>query len=65
LELQRQFVDGLLAVFGRRSARDRAACEALVAATVALVTARFVTGEIASVPAVRKPLIDLAVARFG
>jgi AcrR family transcriptional regulator len=62
LELQQQFVDGLMAVFGRRSARDRAACEALVAATVALVTARFVAGDVAGVRAVRRPLVDLAGA---
>lgn len=60
LELQQQFVDGLMAVFGRRSARDRAACEALVGATVALVTARFVAGDVAGVRAVRRPLVDLA-----
>jgi AcrR family transcriptional regulator len=65
LELQQQFVDGLLAIFGRRSARDRAACDALVGATVALVTARFVAGDIAGVRAVRRPLVDLATARFG
>ncbi len=60
LELQQQFVDGLMVVFGRRSARDRAACEALVGATVALVTARFVAGDVAGVRAVRRPLVDLA-----
>jgi TetR/AcrR family transcriptional regulator len=65
LELQQQFVDGLVRIFGRRSARDRAACEALVGATVALVTARFVAGDIAGVRTVRKPLVDLAAARFG
>ena len=65
LELQQQFVDGLLAIFGRRSARDRAACEALVAATVALVTARFVAGDVAGVKNVRRPLVDLAAARFA
>jgi AcrR family transcriptional regulator len=62
LELQRQFVDGLLGIFGRRSAHDRAACEALVGAAVALVTARFVAGDVAGVRAVRRPLVDLADA---
>lgn len=65
LELQRQFVDGLVAIFGRRSARDRAACEALVAATVALVTARFVDGDVAGVRTVRRTLVELAAARFS
>jgi AcrR family transcriptional regulator len=62
LELQAEFVDGLLTIFDRRSARDRAACEALVGATVALVTARFVAGDVAGVHAVRRPLVDLASA---
>jgi len=62
LELQGQFVDGLLIVFGRSSARDRAACEALVGAAVALVTARFVTGDVAAVRDVRRPVLDLAAA---
>ncbi len=62
LELQGQFVDGLVTVFGRSSARDRAACEALVGAAVALVTARFVTGDVAAVRDVRRPVLDLAAA---
>jgi AcrR family transcriptional regulator len=62
LELQAEFVDGLLAIFDRRSARDRAACEALIGATVALVTARFVAGDVAGVRGVRRPLLDLASA---
>jgi AcrR family transcriptional regulator len=65
LELQQQFVDGLLTIFGRRSARDRAACEALVAATVALVTARFVAGDVTGVRAVRRPILDLARGYFS
>lgn len=62
LELQSEFVDGLLTIFDRRSTRDRAACEALVGATVALVTARFVAGDIAGVRSVRRPVMDLASA---
>ena len=62
LELQAAFVDGLLTIFDRRTARDRAACEALVGATVALVTARFVAGDVAGVRGVRRPLVDLANA---
>jgi AcrR family transcriptional regulator len=65
LELQQQFVEGLLTIFGRRSARDRAACEALVAATVALVTARFVAGDVTGVRAVRRPILDLARGYFS
>jgi AcrR family transcriptional regulator len=62
LELQQRFVEALMAIFGRRSARDRAACEAIVGATVALVTARFVAGDVAGVRAVRRPLVDLVTA---
>jgi AcrR family transcriptional regulator len=62
LELQSEFVDGLLTIFDRSSARDRAACEALVGATVAMVTARFVAGDVAGVRSVRRPVIDLAAA---
>lgn len=65
LELQGQFVDGLMTVFGRSSARDRAVCEALVGAAVALVTARFVTGDVAGVREVRLPVLDLAAAWLG
>ena len=62
LELQSEFVAGLLTIFGRTSARERAACEALVGATVAMVTARFIAGDAAGVRAVRKPIVDLAAA---
>jgi AcrR family transcriptional regulator len=62
LELQSEFVDGLLTIFDRRSARDRAVCEALVGATVALVTARFVTGAVSGVRSVRRPVLELAAA---
>jgi TetR/AcrR family transcriptional regulator len=62
LELQSQFVDGMMAVFGRTSARDRAVGEALVGAAIALVTARFVTGDLAGVRDVRRPVLDLAAA---
>lgn len=65
LELQSQFVDGLMAVFGRTSARDRAVGEALVGAAIALVTARFVTGDLAGVRDVRRPVLDLAAAWLG
>jgi AcrR family transcriptional regulator len=62
VQLQEQFVEGLVAIFGRSSARDRAACEALVGATVAMVTARFVTGDVAGLRDVRGPVVDLAKA---
>jgi AcrR family transcriptional regulator len=62
LQLQAQFVDGLVAIFGRTSARDRAVCEALVGAAVSLVTARFVSGDAAGVRGVRRQLVDLAAA---
>lgn len=61
LALQRQFVDGLAAMFDARTDGDRFACEALVATVVSTVTAHFVSGappeELA---AVRAPLVELA-----
>jgi AcrR family transcriptional regulator len=60
LELQQQFVDGLARTFGARTSAERFACEALVAATVSLVTARFVTGELRGLGALRPSLVALA-----
>lgn len=65
LELQTQFVDGLAEIFGARSAADRVACEALVGAVIALVTARFVEGDVAALTRLRAPLVELAAARFS
>jgi AcrR family transcriptional regulator len=62
LELQQQFVAALARTFGARSRAKRFACEALVATTVSLVTARFVTGEVARLAELRPALVELADA---
>ncbi len=62
LELQAQFVDGIAALFGATAPEQRLICEALVGAVIALVTARFVAGDIAGLTAVRAPVVELAAA---
>ena len=59
VELQQQFVDGLVEIFGARSARGRFACQALVAAVVNMVTTRVSAGDIAGLRRLRAPLVDL------
>ena len=60
LELQRRFVDGIAASFDATTAQRRFACEAMVAAIIALVTARFVEDRVAGLAELREPLVDLA-----
>lgn len=62
LELQAQFVDGLVAIFGTTTPEQRLVCEAFVGAAVAMVTAKFVSGDVAGLDAVRTTLVDLARA---
>jgi AcrR family transcriptional regulator len=64
LALQDQFVAGIAALFRVRSKADRQTCEALVGAVVALVTARFVAGDVAGLAEVRRPVVALAAAAF-
>jgi len=61
-ELQQQFLDGLVAVFGVSTERGRFACQALLAAVVALVTNAIAAGDIDGLRALREPLVDLARA---
>jgi AcrR family transcriptional regulator len=65
LELQGEFVAGIARIFGARSRADRLACEALVGAVVAMVTARFVTGEVAHLQEVRPVIVALAAGLFS
>lgn len=65
LELQAQFVDGIAALFGATSPAQRLVCEALLGALIALVTARFVAGDIAGLAAVRAPVVELAAATLA
>lgn len=62
VQLQQQFVDGIARTFGARTAAERFACEALVAATVSLVTARFVAGDVRRLAQLRPRLVELAAA---
>jgi AcrR family transcriptional regulator len=60
LELQQRIVDLVAEIFGARGAKaDRFACEVLVSAIGALVTARVGRGRIEEVPALREPLVEL------
>jgi AcrR family transcriptional regulator len=61
LELQQQFVDLVAEIFGDKA--DRFACEALVSAISALVTARVGRGRIEELPALRDRLVAL-VGRY-
>jgi AcrR family transcriptional regulator len=59
VELQGRFVDLMADVLGIRSERDRFACEALVAAISALVTARVGSGRTAELRELHRPLMDV------
>jgi AcrR family transcriptional regulator len=61
-ELQRRFADAVAAELGARTKTERFACDALVAAVSAMVTARLAAGDTEGLRALRKPLVDL-VAR--
>lgn len=65
LELQEQFVDAVVDVFGARTARGRFAAEALVAATISAVTARFIAGDVRGLAPLRPKLLALAQTLFG
>jgi AcrR family transcriptional regulator len=62
IELQSRFVDAIAQVLGVADdeASDRFACEALVAAISSLVTARIGTGRADELPALRRPIVELA-----
>jgi AcrR family transcriptional regulator len=61
IELQERFVDVIAGILELRTdaAADRFACEALVAAVSALVTARIGTGRAGELPELREPLLEL------
>jgi hypothetical protein len=46
--------------FGRRTAADRFANDAIVAATNSMVTSRLATGDIKGIRGLRRPLVELA-----
>ena len=64
-ELQEQFADNMAKSVGARSAADRFACAAFVAATSSLVTQRIAENDIDGVRALRAPLTALAQRLFS
>jgi AcrR family transcriptional regulator len=65
VELQREFADGIARTFGATTAGGRFACEALVATTVSLVTARFVAGDVHRLAELRPRIVELAAKLLG
>jgi AcrR family transcriptional regulator len=63
--VQRRFAAVLDDTFGRRTAGDRFANEALVAATSSMVTARLAAGDLDGLRALRRPLVGLARRLHG
>jgi S-adenosylmethionine synthetase len=59
MELQQRFVDTVADVLGAHTEDDRFACEAVVAATGAMVTGRVAAGDAADLPALRAPIMRL------
>lgn len=62
---QQRFATAVAALFGARSAADRFACEALVAAIAGMVTARVAAGDVESLRSLRRPIVDLAARLFA
>ena len=65
LELQQQFVDAIVRIFGARTAQGRFNAEALVATTISAVTARFVIDDVPELAPLRPKLLALAATLFG
>jgi AcrR family transcriptional regulator len=59
VELQQQFVDGLVEIFGVRSEQGRFACRALMAAIITMVTNHVASGDSEALRALNVPLIGL------
>jgi AcrR family transcriptional regulator len=59
VELQQQFVDGLVQIFGAHTERGRFACQALMAATISMATTYIASGDTKALRALRAPLVDL------
>jgi AcrR family transcriptional regulator len=57
--VQQRFADEMAALLGAATQRDRFACEALVAAISAMVTARLGTGDVDGLRALHAPLVGL------
>jgi AcrR family transcriptional regulator len=61
---QQRFAAAVAKQFGARTAADRFACEALVAAIAGMVTTRVAAGDFASLRSLRRPIADLATRLF-
>jgi AcrR family transcriptional regulator len=57
--LQRRFIDALADFAGARTPEALFACEAFIAATIAMVTSRVATGDIDAIAALQEPLTAL------
>jgi AcrR family transcriptional regulator len=64
LEVQQEATAELAELLGARGARQRFACEALLAATVQMVTARITLDQPAELDRLRPPLVALAATLF-
>ena len=63
-ELQDRVVERMAAVLGARSARERFACQVLVAAVANLVTGPITTGDTAALGRLREQVVDLVRSAF-
>ena len=64
LELQQQFVEAVVRIFGVRGAQGRFYAESLVATTISAVTARFVKDDVPALASLRPKLLALAATLF-
>ncbi|WP_141002759.1 TetR/AcrR family transcriptional regulator [Nocardioides humi] len=64
LEVQQEAATELARTLGARDARERFACEALLAATVQMATAHIMVGEPERLAGLRPPLVALAASLF-
>lgn len=59
-EVLDRFTEVVAELIGARTAADRFACEALVAAVSSLVTVRVAAGDLDEIPKLRRPIMDVA-----
>jgi AcrR family transcriptional regulator len=59
-EVMDRFTDVVAELVGARTAADRFACEALVAAVSSMVTVRVAAGDLDQIPKLRRPVMDVA-----
>lgn len=64
VEVQQEAADAIAQVFAARSAQERFACEAILAATVQMVTARVALGEPEELALLHPRLVALAASLF-